>query len=72
MEWNAVYNAIFSFIFPGLGQIIEGYKTKGIILLVIAFALAFIHILVFKESLIMKAILTLYSLLAAYDAYRLY
>lgn len=33
---DAVVNGILSFVIPGLGQAIEGYKIRGLILFLIA------------------------------------
>ena len=35
MENNALVNGVLSFIIPGLGQALNGYKKKGIIMFVI-------------------------------------
>lgn len=40
MEEDAIINGVLSFFIPGLGQAIEGYKTRGIILFVIAIIIA--------------------------------
>lgn len=34
MQWDAVVNAILSFIIPGVGQAINGDKKKGIIMFI--------------------------------------
>lgn len=71
MEWDAVVNAILSFICPGIGQAINGYKKKGIIMFVI---LLILYAVIFLTNLgiIGRAILFIYSLYAAYDAYKTY
>ena len=71
MEWDAVVNAILSFICPGIGQAINGYKKKGIIMFVI---LLILYAVIFLTNLgiIGRVILFIYSLYAAYDAYKTY
>ena len=68
---DAIVNAVLSFIFPGVGQAINGYKTKGIIMFVIAVIFAFI-IVKFDVGIIGKAIYFIYQIYAAYDAYNTY
>lgn len=68
---DALVNAILSFVIPGLGQAINGYKKKGIIMFVIAVVIAVI-ILMSKVGLIGNVISIIYSLYAAYDAYKTY
>ncbi len=71
MEWNAVVNAILSFIIPGLGQAINGEKKKGLIMFIIALLLGIIFVF-FIPGIIGHAIRIIYSLYAAYDAYKTY
>ena len=71
MESDAVVNGILSFFIPGLGQAINGYKKKGIIMFVIALILGLV-IYFYNFGLIGTAISIIYSLYAAYDAYNTY
>lgn len=71
MEWDAIINAILSFIIPGLGQGINGYKKKAIIMFVIFVILSF-AIFWFGLGLIGRAISLIYQLYAAYDVYKTY
>lgn len=70
MNSNPIVNAIVSFIIPGLGQIINDYKKKGIILLVIALLLNLLVYFYFNNAF-GSIIARLYGLYAAYDAYKL-
>ncbi len=72
MESDALINGFFSFIIPGLGQAIEGYKTRGIILFVIAVLIAVILYFLNVGQVIQYAVSAIYGLIAGYDAYRLY
>lgn len=69
---DAIVNGIISFVIPGLGQAIEGYKIRGLILFILA---CIIHAILFYLNLdnnlhyIFSAV---YGLIAGYDAYRLY
>ncbi|MBQ6344826.1 MAG: hypothetical protein IJH63_02770 [Methanobrevibacter sp.] len=71
MEWNAVINAIFSFIIPGLGQAINGDKKKGLIMFIISLALGVI-VMFYLKGIVGHGIRIIYSLYAAYDAYKTY
>ncbi|MBQ2831674.1 hypothetical protein [Methanobrevibacter sp.] len=71
MNTDALVNAILSFIIPGLGQAINGYKKKGIIMFIIALIIGII-IYIVKLGLFGNAISIIYSLYAAYDAYNTY
>lgn len=71
MQSDAIVNAILSFFIPGLGQAINGYKKKGIIMFIIALILAGI-IYFYKVGLIGNVISIIYGLYAAYDAYITY
>lgn len=42
MEMDGVVNGILSFVIPGLGQAIEGYKIRGLILFIIAIIVYFL------------------------------
>ena len=68
---DALVNAILSFIIPGLGQAINGYKKKAIIMFAIAIILAVI-IYMSKVGQIGHAVSIIYQLYAAYDAYNTY
>ncbi len=72
VESDAVINGLFSFIVPGLGQAIEGYKLRGAILFIVAVIIAGILIYLNVNQVIQYAATTIYGLIAAYDAYRLY
>ena len=72
MEMDAVVNGIFSFIIPGLGQAIEGYKVRGIILFVVAVAINVIFLYYNLDKTAHYVISIVYGLIAGYDAYRLY
>ncbi|WP_405291401.1 hypothetical protein [Methanobrevibacter sp.] len=72
METDALVNGILSFVIPGLGQAIEGYKTRGLILFIIAIIIGALSIYFHLDKTIQYLISALYGLLAGYDAYRLY
>ena len=72
VESDAVINGILSFFIPGLGQAIEGYKLRGILLFVVAVIISAIFIYFKLNPTIHYIIVVVYSLIAAYDAYRLY
>ena len=73
VDWNAVINAIISFIIPGLGQAIEGYLKRGLIIFVVFVAFNVLAMYVIHlDYIITRVISTIYALAAAYDAYRLY
>lgn len=69
MNRNALKNGIFSFIIPGLGQILENDKQKGIGLLAGAVIL---HLLIwfFMNNPAGSLINTAYHAYAGYDAYK--
>lgn len=71
MEWDAVVNAILSFFIPGVGQGINGYKQKGIIMFII-FIILQIIIHFAGLRIIGRVISFIYALYAAYDAYNTY
>lgn len=71
MDSNAIVNAILSFFIPGLGQGINGYTQKAIIMVVIFVVLCIIRIIVYP-GLLTDAISLIYRLYAAYDAYKTY
>ena len=68
---NAILAAILSFIIPGLGQAISGEIVKGIVFFIIAVILAVIVGWIFPHNMILYIIDLIYSLYAAYDAYKL-
>ena len=70
-DTDAIVNAILSFFIPGLGQAINGYKKKGIIMFIIALVLGVI-IYYFIPGIIGTVISLIYQLYAAYDAYNTY
>ena len=88
MEMDGVVNGILSFVIPGLGQAIEGYKIRGLILFIIAIIVYFVffyfeplrlkeageflHKKVKVGSNIQYIFTAVYGLIAGYDAYRLY
>ncbi|WP_405304330.1 hypothetical protein [Methanobrevibacter sp.] len=71
MESNALVNGVLSFIIPGLGQAINGYKKKGIIMFAILILLN-IFIYFFANNQFGHIISIAYSAYAAYDAYVTY
>ena len=68
---DAIVNAVLSFIIPGLGQAINGYKKKGIVMFII---LIFLNIFIyfFINNPLGHFISVAYSAYAAYDAYKTY
>lgn len=72
MEMDALVNAILSFVIPGLGQAIEEYKTRGIILFAIALIIAGALIYFNIDKIVQYIVMGIYGLISAYDAYRLY
>ena len=72
MKDDAIINGILSFFIPGLGQAIEGYKTRGVILFVIAIIIAGALYVFHPGNIINYVVSATYGLLAGYDAYRLY
>ncbi|WP_407412701.1 hypothetical protein [Methanobrevibacter sp.] len=71
MDTNALTNAVLSFIIPGLGQAINGYKKKGLILFIIVVLLN-LTMYYFLNNPLGHVINTLYRLYAGYDAYKTY
>lgn len=68
---DAIVNGVLSFIIPGLGQAINGYKKKAIIMfLILIFMNIFIYF--FINNPLGHVISIAYSLYAAYDAYVTY
>ena len=72
MEMDAVVNGILSFIIPGLGHAIEGYKIRGLILFIIAVIVYFVFFYLKVGNNIQYVFTVVYGLIAGYDAYRLY
>lgn len=72
VESDAVINGVFSFIIPGLGQAIEGYKARGLIIFIVGVIIAAIIIYLNFGPIIQYTVSGIYGLIAAYDAYRLY
>ena len=68
---DAIVNAVLSFIIPGLGQAINGYKKKGILMFA-GVILLNIFIYFFINNPLGHFISIVYSLYAAYDAYITY
>ena len=68
---NAMLAAIFSFIFPGLGQAYAGYINKGLIFFTIFLILALIGIYFTNELIVIAIMRVIYPIYVAYDAYRL-
>ena len=71
MENDALVNGVLSFILPGLGQAINGYKKRAVIFFIVMLV---IHALIyyFANNLFGSGISTLYHLYAGYDAYKTY
>lgn len=65
---NPIVAAILSFILPGLGQILAGETKKGVIFIVIAIVL---WALIIPTALLSSFISLIFSIYAAYDAYKL-
>ncbi len=65
---NPILAAILSFIIPGLGQAYAGDVKKGVIFIVIAIIL---FILAFFTGFLTSIIDLIFSIYAAYDAYKL-
>ena len=71
MERNALVNGVLSFIIPGLGQAMNGYKKKGIIMFIILILMnIFIYFL--ANNQFGHFVSLAYSAYAAYDAYVTY
>lgn len=71
MDSNSLKNGIFSFIIPGLGQILNGDKPKGIAMLGGA-VLIHVFIWFFLNNPLGSILQTLYHLYSGYDAYANY
>lgn len=71
METDALINAFFSFIIPGLGQAINGYKKKGIAMFLIAVILALIMYL-YIPGIVGNIIYYAFCLISAIDAFKTY
>ena len=71
MYTDSLKNGIFSFIIPGLGQILQGDRQKGYAMLAGAVAL---HILIwfFMNNPLGSIISTAYHVYAGWDAYKNY
>ena len=72
VESDAVINGVLSFIIPGLGQAIEGYKARGLAIFIVGVIIALIIIYLNFGQMVQYAVSGIYGLIAAYDAYRLY
>lgn len=72
METDALVNGVLSFFIPGLGQAIEGYKMRGLILFIILIVLNGIFLYFHLDKIMQYIVLAIYRLIAGYDAYRLY
>ena len=66
---NALRNGILSFIIPGLGQVLNGDKSKGIELFIIVIALN-LFTYYFLNNPFGHVINIAYRLYAGYDAYK--
>ena len=71
-ESDAIVNGVLSFVIPGLGQAIEGYKVRGLILFIIAVIIHAIFLYFNLNQAIQYLIAAIYGIIAGYDAYRLY
>lgn len=69
---DAVVNGILSFVIPGLGQAIEGYKIRGLILFIIAVIAYVVFFYLNLGNNIQYIFTAVYGIIAGYDAYRLY
>ena len=72
MESDAVVNGILSFVIPGLGQAIEGYKIRGLALLLVAVVMHAVLFYFNLDNAVHYMFSAAYGLVAGYDAYRLY
>lgn len=72
MQTDALINGIISFIIPGLGQAIEGYKMRGLILFIIAIIAYVVMFYLNLGNNIQYIFTAVYGLIVGYDAYRLY
>ena len=68
---NAILAAILSFLIPGLGQAYAGDIKKGVIFFVIALVIGLIIVYVLGSASWAYIISILYSIYAAYDAYKM-
>lgn len=69
---NQIVAAVLSFIIPGLGQITAGETKKGLIflvILIILYAITFYYN--FGLKVLFEALIVLFGLYAAYDAYQI-
>ena len=71
MNTDAIKHGIFSFIIPGLGQILQDDKPKGLAMLGAAVMLH-LGIWFFMNNPAGSLISTLYHAYAGYDAYKNY
>ena len=71
MDTNALRDVIFSFIIPGLGQIVQGDRQKGAAMLGGAVILH-VFIWFFMNNPLGSLLNTAYHAYAAYDAYKNY
>ena len=69
---DAIVNGIISFVIPGLGQAIEGYKIWGLVLFIIAVIAYLVFFYLNVGNTIQYIFTVVYGLIAGYDAYRLY
>ena len=72
VERDAIVNGILSFLIPGLGQAIEGYKIRGLILFIMAIIIYLVILYLNLGNNIQYIFTVVYGLIAGYDAYRLY
>lgn len=72
VETDALINGFFSFVIPGLGQVIEGYKKRGVIFFLIAVIINVILLLLNVNQNIIYAVEVVIGLIAAYDAIKLF
>lgn len=68
---NAILAAILSFLIPGLGQAYAGDIKKGVIFFVIALVIGIIIVYILGSASWSYIITILYSIYAAYDAYKM-
>ena len=71
MNSDALVNGVLSFIFPGVGQVINGDTKKGYIMIAVALIAALI-IFWYHLGLIAQGVYFIYQVFAAYDAYNTY
>ena len=65
VESDALVNGVLSFVIPGLGQAIEGYKTRGIIMFIIALIIAGALIYFHAPQIVQYAISAIFGPIAA-------